>query len=161
MAALDCWLLYSDSMQGLLPHSIQATETNILHTTRTESHNKEMAIPAVRLTELMSEASENAAKLPVALISCGVALAAAALSLLIFKVPGGILLRLHGSAPVLLFYGSLVAVATFGLVEASFGYWLRPRDHDDWRAVVGKAILWFSILPLVFVVALGGAVSLK
>jgi hypothetical protein len=108
-----------------------------------------MAIPAVRLTELMSEASQNAAKLPVALISCGVALTAAALSLLIFQqVPAGILL-------------SLVAIATFGLVEASFGYWVRPRDHGDWRAVVGKAMLWFSILPLVFVVALGGAVFLK
>jgi hypothetical protein len=55
----------------------------------------------------------------------------------------------------------LVAIATFGLVEASFGYWVRPRDHGDWRAVVGKAMLWFSILPLVFVVALGGAVFLK
>jgi hypothetical protein len=121
-----------------------------------------MAIPAVRLTELMSEASQNAAKLPVALISCGVALTAAALSLLIFQqVPAGILLHLHGSAPVFLFYGSLVAIATFGLVEASFGYWVRPRDHGDWRAVVGKAMLWFSILPLVFVVALGGAVFLK
>jgi hypothetical protein len=120
-----------------------------------------MEIPAVRLTELMSEASQNAGKLPAALISCGVAQAAAALSLLIFRVPGGILLRLHGNMPVFLFYGSLVAIATFGLVEASFGYWLRPRDDGDWRAVVGTAMLWFSILPLVFVVALGGAVFLK
>jgi hypothetical protein len=40
----------------------------------------------------------------VALNSCGVALTAAALSLLIFRVPGGILLRLHGRAPVFLFY---------------------------------------------------------
>jgi hypothetical protein len=104
----------------------------------------------------MSDASQNAAKVPVALISCGVALAAAALSLLIFRVPGGILLHLHGSAPVLVFYGSLVAIATFGLVEASFGYWARPRNHHDWGAVVGKAMLWFSILPLVFVVAFGG-----
>jgi hypothetical protein len=122
-----------------------------------------MAIPAVRLTELMSEASQNAAKLPVALISCGVALAlaAAALSLLIFRAPAAIVLRLHGSAPVFMFYGSLVATATFGLVEASFGYWVRPRDRDDWRTVVGRAMLWFSILPLVFVVALGGCVSLK
>jgi hypothetical protein len=38
---------------------------------------------------------------------------------------------------------------------------MRPRDHRDWRAVVGKAMLWFSILPLVFVVALGWAVFLK
>ena len=99
-----------------------------------------MAIPAVRLTELMSDASQNAAKLPVALISCGVALTAAALSLLIFKVPAGILFHLQGSTPVLLFYGSFVAIATFGLVQASFGYWVRPRDHEDWRTVVGKAM---------------------
>ena len=121
-----------------------------------------MAIPAVRLAEMISEASQNAAKLPVALISCGVALTAAALSLLVFRVPAGILLHhLHGSAPMFVFYGSLIAIAIFGLVEASFGYWVRPRDHHDWRAVVGKAMLWFSILPLVFVVALGAAVSLK
>lgn len=51
-----------------------------------------MAIPAVTLTELMTEASQN-------------------------------------------------------MSEASFGYCVRPRDNDDWRTVVGKAMLWFSSCP--------------
>jgi hypothetical protein len=119
-----------------------------------------MAFPPARLMELMSEASHNVAKLPVAMISFGLSLAAAALSLIIFKAPGGILLRLHGNTPVLLYYGTLVATVIFGLVEASMGYWVVPRDLNGWRAI-GKTMLWFSILPLVLVAALGGSVFLK
>jgi len=42
------------------------------------------------------------ARLPVALISFGVVLSAAALALIIFKAPAGIFLRLHGSTPAYL-----------------------------------------------------------
>ncbi|CAN6348206.1 unnamed protein product [Urochloa humidicola] len=110
--------------------------------------------------EAMSNASHDTSKLPAALIWFGIALSAAALSLIIFKAPGGIFLRLHGSTPVLLYYGSLVAIVIFGLVEASFGYWVVPRDLEGWR-IIARTMLWFSILPLVLVTALGGSVYLK
>ncbi|KAF8667490.1 hypothetical protein HU200_052682 [Digitaria exilis] len=97
----------------------------------------------------MSEASHDASKLPAALISLGVALSAAALSLAIFQAPGGILL-----------HGCLIAIATLGLIEASFGYWVVPHDLKGWQAFA-KTMLWFSILPLVLVIALGGSVFLK
>ncbi|OEL38715.1 hypothetical protein BAE44_0000266, partial [Dichanthelium oligosanthes] len=98
---------------------------------------------------LMSEASHNVKKLPVALISCGVSLSAAALSL-IFKALGGTF-DLHG--------GSTVHHLVYGFL-ASFGYWVVPRDLDGWRATA-KTMLWFSIFPLVVVAALGGFVFLK
>ncbi|CAN6361499.1 unnamed protein product [Urochloa humidicola] len=108
----------------------------------------------------MSDASHDTSKLPAALISFGTALSSAALSLIVFKAPGGIFLRLHGSMPVLLYYGSLIAIVIFGLVEASFGYWVVPHNFGGWRTVA-KTMLWFSILPLVLVTALGGSVILK
>ncbi|XP_062202062.1 uncharacterized protein LOC133904599 [Phragmites australis] len=118
-----------------------------------------MAFPD-RLMELIAEARCNPARLPAALISCGVVLGAAALALTIFKTPGGIFLRLHGSAPVYSYYGVLVAVVIFGLAEASFGFWMVPRDPVGWHAA-GKTALWISLLPLVLVAALGGLAFLK
>ncbi|TVU03099.1 hypothetical protein EJB05_51369, partial [Eragrostis curvula] len=87
-------------------------------------------------------------------------LGATALSLIVFKAPGGVFLRLHGSAPGFVYYGTLIAVVIFGLAEASFGFWVVPRDIDGWRAA-GKAVLWISIFLLVFVAALGGLAFLK
>ncbi|CAN6343524.1 unnamed protein product [Urochloa humidicola] len=110
--------------------------------------------------EAMSDASQDTSKLPAALIWFGVTLSAAALSLIISKAPGGIFLRLHGSTPVFLYYGILIAIVIFGLVKASFGYWVVPRDLDGWRTIA-KTMLWFSILPLILVTALGGSVFLK
>ncbi|CAN6361542.1 unnamed protein product [Urochloa humidicola] len=108
--------------------------------------------------ELMSDASRDAAKLQQALISCGVALSAAALSLIIFKAPGGIFLRLHGGAPFYLYYGSLVVFATFGFAQAAIGSY-----HATSTAGVPleRRLLWVSILALVIVAALGGDVFLK
>ncbi|CAN6361496.1 unnamed protein product [Urochloa humidicola] len=108
----------------------------------------------------MSDASHDTSKLPAALISFGAALSSAALSLIIFKAPGGIFLRLHGSTPVFVYHGSLIAIVIFGLVEASFGYWVVPRDLEGWRTIA-KRMLWFSILLLIVVTALGGSVFLK
>ncbi|CAN6343536.1 unnamed protein product [Urochloa humidicola] len=119
-----------------------------------------MAFPPARLTELISEASHNVAKLPAALVSCGVALSSAALSLIFFKAPSGIFLRLHGNTPQYMYYGCLVPVAVFGLAQATFGYWVLPRDQDGWRAIA-VTMLWFSIFPLVLVAALGGGAFLK
>ncbi|KAJ1266006.1 hypothetical protein BS78_08G117600 [Paspalum vaginatum] len=119
-----------------------------------------MAFTPARLMELMIEAGQNVAKLPAAMVSFGVALTAAALSLIIFKAPAGILLRLHGSTPEYVYYGGLIATVAFGLVEAFFGYWVVPCDLNGWRAF-GKTVLWISILPLLVVAALGGFALLK
>ncbi|KAK3136849.1 hypothetical protein QOZ80_5BG0443490 [Eleusine coracana subsp. coracana] len=114
-----------------------------------------------RMMELMTDARHNPAKLPVALMSFGIILSAAALSLVIFMAPaGGIFIRLHGSAPVFTYYGILIAVVIFGLAVASFGFWVVPRDPQGWHAA-GKTVLWICLLPLVLVAALGGLVFLK
>ncbi|TVU14795.1 hypothetical protein EJB05_38288, partial [Eragrostis curvula] len=75
----------------------------------------------LKLLTLISEACSNVEKLPVALISCGVVQAAVALSLAIFKAPGGIFLR-HGKVPVYLYYGIDISVVIFGLFDASIGF---------------------------------------
>jgi glycerol uptake facilitator-like aquaporin len=102
-----------------------------------------MAFPGA-LLELISEARLNPARPPVALISVGVILSAAALGLIIFKAPGGI-------------FGAIVI---FGLAEASLGFWVPRDDVDGWHAT-GKTVLWVSLLPLVLVFALGGLAFLK
>lgn len=107
----------------------------------------------MNLLALMSAACLNAEKLPVALISCGVVEAAAALCLIISKPPGGIFLH-HGKGPFYLYYGILTAVLIFGLIEASAGFWVSGDVVG--RRAAGKTILWISILPLVMVTALGG-----
>lgn len=114
----------------------------------------------INIGSLISKAYCNKEKLPAALISCGLLEGAAALSLAVFKAPGGIFLH-HGKAPFYLYYGILIAVVIFGLVEASAGIWV-SGDLVRRRAA-GKTILWVSILPLVFVGALGlgGFVTVK
>ncbi|CAD6267314.1 unnamed protein product [Miscanthus lutarioriparius] len=111
------------------------------------------------------EVRHNPATLPVALISFGVVLSAAALALIVFKAPAGIFLHLHGSTPAYLYYGVLGAIAILGLAEASLGFWVVPRDDVDgddgsWHTT-GKTVLWVSLLPLVLVFALGGLAFLK
>ncbi|KAF0898186.1 hypothetical protein E2562_001830 [Oryza meyeriana var. granulata] len=115
-----------------------------------------MAFPQPGLMELVADP----ARLPVALITLGAVQSAAGFSLILSRAPGGIFLRLHGSAPRYLYYGILSAVVIFGLAEMSFGYWVAPRDLDGWRAIA-KTMLWVSILFLVLVAALGGLVLLK
>jgi hypothetical protein len=68
-----------------------------------------MSFPGA-LLELIAEARLNPSRLPVALITFGVVLSAAALALIVFKTPGGIFLRLHGSTPTYLYYGILTVV---------------------------------------------------
>ena len=119
-----------------------------------------MAFPPPGLMELVAEAGRNPATLPVALITLGVVQSAAGFSLIVSRPPGGIFLRLHGSAPGYLYYGILSTIVILGLAEASFGYWVVPRDLDGWRAIA-KTTLWVSILSLVLVSALGLGVLLK
>jgi hypothetical protein len=107
----------------------------------------------INLLALISAACLNAEKLPVALISCGIVEAAAALCLIISKAPGGIFLN-HGKAPFYLYYGILIAVFIFGLMEASAGFWVSGDVIR--RHAAGKTMLWISILPFVMVAALGG-----
>ncbi|KAL6847322.1 hypothetical protein ACP4OV_023175 [Aristida adscensionis] len=89
-------------------------------------------------------------------ISVGVVLLAAALGLIFLKAPGGIFLHLPGRAPAIVYYSLLGAVAAFGFAEASVGFWVVPRDMDDWRATVGEVMLWISLFFLALVAALGG-----
>lgn len=105
------------------------------------------------MARAISEACRDGERLPGALILCGVIEAAAALWLAIFKEPMGIFLH-HGKVLSYLYYSILIAVVLFGLVEASFGFWV-SGDLDNRRAM-GKKILWFSVLPIIFVAALGG-----
>uniref|UniRef100_A0A0D9WLS4 Uncharacterized protein n=1 Tax=Leersia perrieri TaxID=77586 RepID=A0A0D9WLS4_9ORYZ len=115
-----------------------------------------LAFHLTGLMELVAEAGGNPTMLPVALVTLGVVQSVAALSLILSKGPtaGGILFHLHGNAPGYLYYGILV----FGLAEASFGYWVVPRDLDGWRAVA-KTVAWVSMLPFILVVALGARIS--
>jgi hypothetical protein len=111
----------------------------------------------VKMASLISDACRDAERLPVALISCGVVQAAAALCLLISRPPGGIFLH-HGKAPFYLYYGILIAVFVFGLFEASAGFW--ASSDVNGRRAAGKTIMWVSILPIVVVAALGGFIIL-
>ncbi|KAG2581311.1 uncharacterized protein LOC120639314 [Panicum virgatum] len=109
-----------------------------------------------RIARAISDALCDPEKLPRALILCGIVEAAAALSLIFFRVPGGgLFLRHHGEkALVYAYYGVLGAVAAFGLGEASTGFWVSGDPVG--RRAVGMTVLWVSILPLVIVAGLGG-----
>ncbi|KAJ1272838.1 hypothetical protein BS78_06G232900 [Paspalum vaginatum] len=112
----------------------------------------------MKLVQLISDALRNVEKLPVALISGGAVQAAAALALAIFKPPAGIFLH-NGEGPVYVYYSVLIAVVIFGFAEASVGFWVSSDLAN--RRIVGKTILWVSMLPLVIVAALGGFLILR
>ncbi|KAF7087252.1 hypothetical protein CFC21_090455 [Triticum aestivum] len=105
------------------------------------------------IVTLISGAFLDRKNLPRALISCGVLKAAAALCLLLFRAPGGIFLH-HGKGLLYLYFAVLIVVVVFGIVEALVGVWV--SSELDGRHAIGKTVLWLSILPLVFVAALGG-----
>ncbi|XBI58722.1 hypothetical protein VPH35_039914 [Triticum aestivum] len=111
-----------------------------------------------RMVALIPDALRNAEKLPGALILCGVVEAAVALFLIISRTPGGIFVH-HGKVPFYLYYGILIAIVIFGLVEASAGFWASGDVVQ--RRAAAKTILWVSILPLVVVAALAGFVVLN
>ncbi|KAF7087254.1 hypothetical protein CFC21_090457 [Triticum aestivum] len=106
----------------------------------------------------ISAACSDRKNLPKALISGGIFNAAAALCLVFFQGPGGVFLH-HGKGAYYLYYGILVAIAVFGLVEAAMGGWVFGRLDD--RHAAGKAVLYVSILPLICVAAFGGFVVLR
>uniref|UniRef100_A0ACD5WPR8 Uncharacterized protein n=1 Tax=Avena sativa TaxID=4498 RepID=A0ACD5WPR8_AVESA len=117
----------------------------------------ELLTVLVKMVALISDACRNAEKLPGALISCGVLQAATALCLIVSRSPGGIFLH-HGKAPFYLYYGILIAVFVFGLLEASAGFWVSGDVVG--RRAAGKTILWVSVLPIAVVAALGGFIVL-
>ena len=112
-----------------------------------------------RMVALIPDALRNAEKLPGALISCGVVQATAALFLIISGTPPGGLFLHHGRAPFYLYFGILIAIVIFGLVEASAGFYVSGDVAG--RRAAGKTILWVSILPIVLLAALAGLVVLK
>ncbi|TVU49554.1 hypothetical protein EJB05_00867, partial [Eragrostis curvula] len=105
--------------------------------------------------DLLAEARNNSARLPAALMSFGSIITTAAVALSLSKPPGGVFLHLPGRASGFVYYGLLIAVASFGLAEMFFGFCVVPRDLNRWRAA-GKAVLWASLVALVLVAALGG-----
>ncbi|KAI4983322.1 hypothetical protein ZWY2020_023814 [Hordeum vulgare] len=106
----------------------------------------------------IAAACSDRKNLPKALISGGILKAAAALCLVFFQGPGGVFLH-HGKGAYYIYYGILVTIAVFGLVEASVGGWVSGRLDD--RHATGKAVLCVSILPLICVAAFGGFVVLR
>ena len=112
----------------------------------------------ISMLTLISDSVGNTEKLPASLMVCGGVLAAAALSLAIFKAPGGMFLS-HGAALFFLYYGTLITVVIFGFAEAFAGLWL-TGDLTS-RQAIGKTILGVSIFPLVIVAGLGGLEQLQ
>uniref|UniRef100_K3YEI7 Uncharacterized protein n=2 Tax=Setaria TaxID=4554 RepID=K3YEI7_SETIT len=101
-----------------------------------------------KIARAISDALQDPGKLPGALILCGVLEAAAALSLIFFRVPGGVFLH-HGES----YYGVLIAVVVFGLAEAAVGFWVSADPSG--RRAIGKIIMGLSIPPLIVVASLG------
>jgi hypothetical protein len=100
----------------------------------------------------MVDASHDATKLPRVMVTGGVGEAAAALYLALFRTPAGLFVR----TDYLLYsyYGILVAVLLFGIVQAWAGLWV---SHDPLRRrAVGMTVLCVSLLPLLFLAAVGG-----
>ncbi|RCV35465.1 hypothetical protein SETIT_7G241700v2 [Setaria italica] len=90
-----------------------------------------------KIARAISDALQDPGKLPGALILCGVLEAAAALSLIFFRVPGGVFLH-HGES----YY------------EAAVGFWVSADPSG--RRAIGKIIMGLSIPPLIVVASLGG-----
>ena len=107
-----------------------------------------------RIARAISDALRDPEKLPEALILCGVLEAGAALSLIFFRVPGGVLLHHGDKALVYAYYGVLVAAVVFGVAEAFTGFWVSADPAG--RRTVGVIVLWFSILFVIIIAALGG-----
>jgi hypothetical protein len=100
----------------------------------------------------MVDASHDATKLPRVMVTGGVGEAAAALYLALFRTPAGLFVRT--SSLFYAYYGVLVAVVLFGLVQAWAGLWV---SHDPLRRhAVGMAVLSVSVLPLLFLAGVGG-----
>lgn len=107
-----------------------------------------------KMTRAISDALQDPEKLPGALILCGVLEAAAALSLVFFRVPGAAFVQHGEKALGYVYYAALIAIVVFGLAEAAVGFWVSGNPAG--RRFVGKVVMAFSIMPLVIVAGLGG-----
>ncbi|KAI5008860.1 hypothetical protein ZWY2020_009908 [Hordeum vulgare] len=103
----------------------------------------------------IADAARGGEKLPFALILCGVLEAAAALWLVLYRKPAGVLAD-HGKAVFCSYYVVLAAVVLYGLAEAFVGLSVSCHPCNRRRLAVGKVFLWLSIFPLVLVAGLGG-----
>uniref|UniRef100_A0A0D9W8T8 Uncharacterized protein n=1 Tax=Leersia perrieri TaxID=77586 RepID=A0A0D9W8T8_9ORYZ len=105
----------------------------------------------------MVEASHDVTKLRRALFAGGVGQAAAALYLALFRPPAGLFLRNN-----LLFYSYyvvLVVIVLFGVAEAWVGIWVSHQPRC--RQAAGMTVLCLSVLPMLFLVGIGGSAILK
>jgi len=120
---------------------------------------------AVAAAADMVEATHDVAKLRRVLVGGGVGKAAAALYLMLFRVPEGLFLL--SGALFRAYYCVLAAIILLGVAEAWTGLWLSHEDDDDdpapppRRRAVGVAVLWASLLPLLLLAAVGGFAVLK
>ena len=103
------------------------------------------------------DAIHDPTKLPRALVTGGVAEAAAALYLALFRSPAGLFLL--SKFLFYSYYGVLATVLLFGVAEAWAGLWV---SHDPLRRrAVGLTVLWVSVLPLLFLAGIGGHTLLE
>uniref|UniRef100_J3M4M3 Uncharacterized protein n=1 Tax=Oryza brachyantha TaxID=4533 RepID=J3M4M3_ORYBR len=102
------------------------------------------------------EAGQDATKVRRALFAGGVGQVAVALYLVLFRSPAGLVLWNN----LLLYscYVVLVAVVLVGVAEAWVGLW---ASQDPCRRMVGKTMRWLSVLPMLFLTAIGGSAILK
>jgi hypothetical protein len=81
---------------------------------------------------------------------CGVLEAAAALSLIFFRVPVGVFLHLHGDkALIYIYYDALVVAVALGLMEVSADFWVSCDLNG--RRGVEIVILWLYILHVIVI----------
>ncbi|KAF8651214.1 hypothetical protein HU200_063458 [Digitaria exilis] len=115
------------------------TRSNHLFDRLEEISGMDFTAVLLKIVAMISEACRKVDKLPAALITGGIVQAAVALALAIFRPPAGIFVG-HGEAPLYLYYGILVVVIVFGLVEASAGFYVSGNLNR--RRAIGMTILW-------------------
>jgi hypothetical protein len=103
------------------------------------------------------DAVRHETKLQRALVGGGVAMSSASLFLALFRAPHGVFL--HDKLLVVAYYVILAAIAVFGAMEVTAGFWVAADPCR--RRGKGKILIMASVVPLVLVTALGGFAVLK
>uniref|UniRef100_A0A0D9WBA8 Uncharacterized protein n=1 Tax=Leersia perrieri TaxID=77586 RepID=A0A0D9WBA8_9ORYZ len=122
-------------------------------------------MPTLSTEQIIAAAAEPSSsddgnkKLRRALVGGGVGKIVAAILLGLFRSPAGVFVR--STVLFYAYYGILLAVAVFGVVEIGVGYWVSAASSSSQRRCIGKRIVWVSVVPIVFVAGIGGFGVLK